>query len=175
MIDHKNIEKIKNAVHRPLNWEDYNSTSVVEDTNCFSHAIGSTVTSDITAYRLGRLSDKKGLGKEYFSKEEVKNLFREDLSVIDLEAKEIPFENLRLFLEKLSEMKFADNEHVVALFVRTYGRDEKIMDFHFLRYDKEKGWSEKRWNRKVHFIENILIGWPSSWNDKLIGVFKITR
>ena len=175
MIDQKNLEKIKNAVHQPLNWEDYNSTSVVEDTNCFSHAIGSTVTSDISAYRLGILSGKKELGMEYFSKEEVKTLFQDDLSVIGLEAKEIPFENLRLFLEKLSEMKFADNEYVVALFVRIYGRDEKIMDFHFLRYDKEKGWSEKRWTRRVHFIENILIRWPSSWNDKLIGVFKITR
>lgn len=175
MIAQENLEKIKNAVHQPLNWEDYNSTSVVEDTNCFAHAIGSTVTSDISAYRLGMLSGKKKLKDGYISKEEVKKLFQADLSVIGLRLEEIPFENLTSFLKYMSKIDLTDNQHIVALFVKIYGKEEIIMDFHFLRFDKEKGWSDKRWGRRVHFIENISMEWPSGWNDKLIGVFKITK
>lgn len=175
MIAQENIERIKSAVHQPLNWEDYNSTSVIEDTNCFSHAIGSTVTSNRPAYRLGMLSGKKELKEEYISREEVKNLFLADLSVIGLEVEEIPFESLTSFLGYLSNTVLADNEHIVALFVTIYGRDEYIRDFHFLRYDKENGWSEKRWGWRVNFIKNILIEWPTRWNDRLVGVFKITR
>ena len=111
----------------------------------------------------------------YCSKDEVKSIFKADLSVIELKEEEIPFENLPLFLEYLTKQNLTENEHIVALFVKIYGRDENIRDFHFLRYDKEKGWSEKRWNRKVHFFENIIREWPSDWNDRLIGIFKITR
>lgn len=175
MIAKENIEKIKKAVHQPLNWGDYDSTSVIEDTNCFFHAIESTVTSDISAYRLGMLSGKKKLRDRYISKMEVKNLFQSDLLVLELENEEIPFENLKSFLEYLPKIDLANNEHIVALFVTIYGKDENIRDFHFIRYDKEKGWSEKRWGWKVHFIENISREWPSNWNDQLIGIFKITR
>lgn len=175
MIAKENLEKIKNAVHQPLNWGDYNSTSVIEDTNCFSHAIGSTVTSDISAYRLGMLSENKKVKDKYFSKTEVKDLFMADASVLELKVEEIPFKDLTTFLSYISDTDLADNEHIVALFVRIYGRDENILDFHFLRYDKEKGWSEKRWSRRIHIIENISMEWPSAWNDRLVGIFKITR
>lgn len=175
MIAKENLENIKKAVHQPLNWGDYNSTAVIEDTNCFSHAIGSTVTSNRPAYRLGMLSGKKELKDEYNSKEEVKNLFLADLSTLELKVEEIPFVHLISFLDDLSNIDLADNEHIVALFVKIYGRDEIIRDFHFLRYDKEKGWSDKRWGWRVHFFENILMEWPSDWNDRLVGVFKVTR
>ena len=175
MIEQEKIEKIKSAVHQPLNWEDYNSTAVIEDTNCFSHAIGCTITSNRSAYRLGMLSGKKKLKDGYFSKEEVKTLFQDDLSVIGLGVEEIPFESLMSFLEYLSNADLEDNEHIVALFVKIYGREEYIRDFHFLRYDKEKGWSDKRWNMRVHLSDNISMEWPSGWNDRLVGVFKITR
>ena len=174
MITKENLEKIKNAVHQPLNWEDYNSTAVIEDTNCFSHAIGSTIMANREAYRLGMLSGKKKIKDGYFSKEEVKTLFQADLSVVQLENEEIPFENLTSFLEYLTNTDLADNEHIVALFVKIYG-NEYIRDFHFLRYDKEKGWSEKRWGRNVHWLENVSREWPSDWNDRLVGIFKITR
>lgn len=175
MIAKENLEKIKKAVHQPLNWEDYNSTAVMENTNCFSHAIGSTVTADRSAYRLGMLSGKKEVKEGYISKEEVKTLFQADLSVLELETEEIPFVHLTSFLGYLSNIDLADNEHIVALFVTIYGRDEIIRDFHFLRYDKEKGWSDKRWGWRVHFFENIAMEWPSDWNDRLVGVFKVTR
>ena len=174
MITKENLERLKKAVHQPLNWEDYNSTSVIEDTNCFSHAIGSTATAIRKAYRIGMLSEKKKENEKYISIQEVKKLFRADLSVIGLETEEISFENLTSFLEYLPEINLADNEYIVALFVKVYGNDN-IIDFHFLRFDKEKGWSEKRWNRKVHLIDNITIEWPSNWNDRLVGIFNITR
>lgn len=175
MIAQENLEKIKKAVHQPLNWEDYNSTAVMENTNCFSHAIGSTVTEDRSAYRLGMLSGKKELKDEYSSIEEVKNLFLADLSTLELKVEEIPFVHLITFLDNLSNIDLAENEHIVALFVTIYGKDEIIRDFHFLRYDKEKGWSERRKGWKVYFIENILREWPSDWNDRLVGIFKVTR
>lgn len=168
------IEKIKKAVHQPLNWDDYNSTSVIEDTNCFSHAIGSTVTSIRNAYRLGMLSEKKKENEKYISIQEVKQLFLADLSVVELNVEEISFKNLSLFLEQMSNIELSDNQHIVALFVKVYGNDN-IIDFHFLRYDNEIGWSEKRWNFAVHLIDNIESTWPSNWNDRLVGIFKITR
>lgn len=174
MIAQENLEKIKKAVHQPLNWNDYNSTSVIEYTNCFAHAIGSTITEELCAYRLGMISGRKNKEEKYFSEEEVKFLFQADLSVIELSIQEIPFENLETFLQNIQEINLKDNEHIVALFVKVY-KKKYIADFHFLRYDKEKGWSEKRWGWKLHFIENILMEWPSSWNHKLVGVFKITR
>jgi len=44
-----------------------------------------------------------------------------------------------------------------------------------LRFDKGKGWTEKRRPLRITFIEDISRDWPSAWNDKLIGVFKVTR
>lgn len=174
-LSFEKFERIKNAVHQPLNWDDYNSTAVIEDTNCLSHAFGSTVTSAIEAYRLGSLSGKKKLKDGYFSKDEVKNLFYADAESVELKIEEIPFENLSTFLKYISEIKLAENQHIVALFVKVYGREEYISDFHFLRFDKGKGWTEKRRPLRITFIEDISRDWPSAWNDKLIGVFKVTR
>lgn len=175
MITKENLEKIKKAVHQPLNWDDYSSTFVRENTNCFSHAIGSTCVVDNSAYRLGMLSGKKEVKEPYLSKEEVKSLFLDDMSVLELGVEEITFQNLTLFLRDMQNIELEDNEHIVALFVKVYGKEKNVKDFHFWRYDKEKGWSDKRWGWKIHFVENVSREWPSDWNDKLVGVFKITR
>lgn len=175
MLAVEKFERIKKAVHQPLNWDDYNSTAVIEDTNCLSHAFGSTVTSVVEAYRLGSLSGKKKLKEEYFSKEEVKNLFYADAGAVELAIEEIPFEDLATCLNYISEIKLTDKQHIVALFVKVYGREEYISDFHFLRFDSQKGWTEKRRPLSVTFIEDISMSWPSGWNDKLIGIFKVTR
>lgn len=174
MILKENLEKIKCAVHRPLNWDDYNSTKVQLHTNCFSHAIGSTVTDVQTAYRLGMIS-RKNEAVPYSSKEEVKQFFLDDALAIGLEIEEVQTGTyLPLFLKNIAKMKLADNEHIVALFVKVYG-NEKIADFHFLRYDHKKGWSEKRWGNPVLFLEDIQREWPSSLNNRLIGIFKVRR
>lgn len=172
MIPKENLEKIKSAVHQPLNWDDYNSTKVQYHTNCFSHAIGSTVTDVESAYRLGTISNQVF---PYSSKEEVREFFLDDASVIGLEIEEVQTgEYLPFFLKNIAELKLADNEHIVALFVEVYG-NEKIVDFHFLRYDHEKGWSEKRWGNRLVFLKDIQREWPSNLNHRLIGIFKVRR
>ena len=54
------------------------------------------------------------------------------------------------------------------------GKEERIRDFHFLRFDEE-GWSEKRFIQNVIFLNNINFQWPSGWNDRIVGTFLITR
>ena len=179
----KALEKIIESVHRPMAWDQYNSTNVRNNTNCFSHAIGSTATSDRRVYRLGVISGngyksgKKDIEQEYFSAKEVKELFLSDLRVLELDAEEILLRDKDEILEHISNMNLQDNQYIVALFVKTYREWGKmrIRDFHFLRYDEEKGWSEKRFTQNVIFLNNIKFQWPSSWNDESVGVFVITR
>ena len=54
-------------------------------------------------------------------------------------------------------------------------RSENLESLQFLWYDKEKGWSEKRYRNNVYFFEDISREWPSCWNDRTVGAFKITR
>ena len=79
-------------------------------------------------------------------------------------------------LKQISNMSLQNNQHIVELFIKTYGsgKEEKIRDFHFLRFDEE-GWSEKRFIQNVIFLNNINFQWPSGWNDRIVGTFLITR
>jgi len=174
MITPEILEKIKSAVHQPLNWDDYNSTNVQVNTNCFSHAIGSTVIDEPSVYRIGMMSRRKRLKQQYYSQEEVKELFLADMQEIGLELKEIPVGNVPFFLQNVNKLNFTDKEHLIALFVEVYG-NQRIADFHFLRYDQNKGWSEKRCRNPVVYFENIQRQWPSSWTNKLVGVWKVRR
>ena len=61
MFDKKIIDKVIAAVHKPLNFNDYNSTMTTNETNCYAHAIGSTVTSDRRVYRMGYDHDHRCL------------------------------------------------------------------------------------------------------------------
>lgn len=169
------LEIIKD-VHSPLKWEDYERTSVVQNTNCFSHAIGSTVITDKKLYRLGVISGKKGIDEHYYSKEEVKQLFLSDLEIIKLDVEEIPIivNDKTEIVNHITKIELKNNEHIVVLFVKIYGK-EQIRDFHFIRYDKVKGWSEKRFRNKVTIFEDIIMSWPDDWNDRMIGIWKISR
>lgn len=173
----ENIEELKLAVHRPLEWSDYDSTNINKATNCLSHAMGSTVISNPKLYRLGMISRKKDPNEEYTSSREVKELFGSDFAELDLVAKEMvfcPF-NKYSVVKAVSESKLKSNQYIVLLFVKDYGRiGENIKDFHFIRYDDEKGWTEKL-KGSIRFFGDILEEWPSNWYDKLIGVFLITR
>lgn len=173
----ENIEELKLAVHKPLEWSDYDSTNINSVTNCFSHAIGSTVISNPKLYRLGMISSKKSSNEEYISSKEVKELFGADLTKLDLEAKEMVFKSFNKYsvIKAVSESKLQTNQYIVLLFVKDYGRiEEKIKDFHFIRFDYEKGWTEKL-KGNIRFFKDILEECPSNWFDKLIGVFLITR
>ena len=113
--------------------------------------------------------------------EEVKDLFLSDAHVLDLDVEEIIPAGGDLskysLLTHISKIELQNNQHIVVLFVKIYedGNKERIRDFHFLRYDKEKGWSEKRLRNNVYFFEDISREWPSCWNDRTVGAFKITR
>lgn len=169
------LAKIKDAVHQPLNWDDYSSTEVQGRTNCFSHAIGSTLALEQPYYRLGAISEKKEVNSEYDSDKEIKDLFLSDASELALEVEEITVEDgIPFFLKDIVNWDFADNEYVVALFAQIYPNG-KIWDFHFLRYDPEKGWTEKNKCGHIVFFESIKIDWPSAVKYRLIGIFKVRR
>lgn len=171
------IEKIKLAVHKPLNWEDYNDSDKRTNTNCLSHAIGSTVTIDSSIYRLGMISERRKFKYTFKSREELKDFFLSDMKVLELKTEEISFTDKVSFLNEVKQMHLEDNQYIVALFakINERGGTESILDFHFIRYDQDKGWSEKRTNNYINFFYNMSIQWPSSWNDRLVGIFKITR
>ena len=166
------IEKIKKAVHRPINFKDFKSPCTRANTNCFALAIGSTVTADKTLYQLGRISgSKKPLDERFFSIEEVKDSFLADLEALDLKYESLALHGKSQILAYTSGLKLQENEHIVVMFVREMANNT-IMDFHFLRYDN-RGWSEKIGLSYFSTGENV--SWPSNWYDKLVGVFKITR
>ena len=157
----RRIDQIKKMVHQTLDVNLYNSSNVRNNTNCYSHAIGSTA-SCIELYRIGAICGKKPINQEYFSIEEIKHLLYEDLKVLELEIQESSEEEL-----------LNDNQYKIALFIKIYA-DNKIHDFHFLRYENGQ-WSEKR---KTHFPinhGNTLKGLYSYWPWNLIGIFKITK
>lgn len=174
----KKIEKIKRDVHQPLKWNDYNSTNVRNNTNAFSHAIGSTVASASQYYRLGMLSDKKALKEEYKSIEEVKDLFLADMSALDLKVERILGTETKFSLvESIQNTELENNQHIVVLFVSVFEGKEsgRIKDFHFIRYDEENGWSEKMFRENVHIFQDILAEWPSVCKRKMVAVYKVTR
>lgn len=172
----RRIEEIKKVVNKPLNWDSYNSTNVINSTNCFSHAIGSTIIDDLSLYRLGMIS--KNTKIEYSSIEELKELFLEDAKMLGLNVEEIKmYLHKHSVLQCVEKLCLNDNQYFVLLFAKTYQQEgkQKIRDFHFFRFDQDKGWSEKIVRNEVHFVKDMTKAWPSSWSDKPVGLFTITR
>ncbi len=171
------IGKVAKCVHSPISWGDYLSTNVMNATNGLSHAIGSTVIENPSIYRLGMISGKKPFNEEYTSIEEVKELFLADLSTLQLGVTDITG-NCKLkhyVINNVLDLKLDSKEHIVLLFVKVYCSDGKtIEDFHFIRYDADRGWSEKR-KGTLRFINDILLEWPSPRDYQLVGSFKIRR
>ena len=170
-IETNTIVKIKKAVHKPIDFKDFESTCTRENTNCFALAICSTVTSDKTLYRPGRISGKKPLNQDFFSIEEVKDLFLADLEALDLKYESLALYGKNQIWAYTSGLRLKENEHIVVMFVQEMANNT-IMDFHFLRYDN-RGWSEKKGLSYFSTGENV--SWPSNWYDKLVGCYKITR
>lgn len=165
------IEKIKKAVHRPINFKDFKSPCTRANTNCFALAIGSTVTADKTLYQLGRISgSKKPLDERFFSIEEVKDSFLADLEALDLKYESLDLLDKNQILEYTSRLKLKKNEHIVVMFVGMIS--EIITDFHFLRFDY-RGWSEKR--GFTSFLTGENVSWPCDLVYKLVGCYNITR
>lgn len=178
MVFPDNFEQIKRAVSEPMDWYYYDSTIVRDKTNSYSHAIGSTVISNPSIYRPGVISGRKKDSDRYKSREELKEDTLSDLSALGLHVCEIsPILEKDKILDCVSHIKLESNQHIIVLFAIIYEDkgEEKIRGFHFLRYDADKGWSEKKYGGYVHFFEDISMSWPSNWYDKPVAVFKITR
>ena len=166
------INLIKETVHKPLNYSDYSETIIREYTNCYAHAIGSTIPDDKGTYRLGIISGKRKSIFGYSSIEEVKNFFLEDMKTLELGVEE-----LEIFKEELigNEKNFIkEKQHIVVLFAEKRRKDMPIMEFHFFRYDTEMGWTEKRYGT-ISLPVNTNIGWLDRWPYIQVGIFRITR
>lgn len=169
------IERIKKEVHSKLNFERYNSTVVREYTNCYSHALGSQyIGVEDDTYRIGAISGKKDKDERFISVEELKELFFADLSTLELGVSEILFADKESFLKNIEGMDLSDNQHIVVLFAIIYSNNQ-ISDFHFIRYDRSVGWTDKRYDHYPSFLENIHISWPTGWEKKVVGAYIITR
>ena len=171
MIETFTIELIKFAAHKKLNYSDYDSTNIWENTNCYSHAIGSTVTSNPEAYRIGVMSGNRE-ERKCSSVEELKKFFLDDMKVLDLGVEEVKISKKEVI--KNEEVLLGENQHLVVLFAQQRRKEDPINEFHFFRYDKECGWTQKRWNCKPYNFDPS-IGWLDYWPNIEVGIFRITR
>lgn len=171
MIDNSTILAVNEAVHKPLNYNDYDQTAVREGTNCYSHAIGSTVHSDNRVYRLGAASGKN-LDDYYTSIQEVNELLLSDLKIFELEIEKLELDKKDLIGSEMSIIE--PDQLIIALFAQQRRENDVIKEFHFIRYDSVKGWTEKRWGFKP-FEVNAKINWYDFWPYKQVGIYRITR
>lgn len=164
------IKKIKEYVHEQLDYSQYDSTVIRDNTNCYAHAIGATYAY-LRLYRIGAISGIKPIEQKFFSENEMKTLFLEDMKVLKLEVDEIKSESKEECLSKIETIELKENQHLILLFAIYMGNGQ-LWDFHFWRYDK-KGISEKRKTQKPNFIDEPKRSWIQSM--KLIGMFRITK
>lgn len=164
------IRKLIEYVHKDLDYSEYNSTMIRNNTNCYAHAIGSTYP-ELKLHRIGAISGLKDVEEQYFSEEELKTLFLEDMKTLNLEVEEIETFSKQDCLSKIKKANLEENEHFVLLFA-IYYPSGKFADFHFWRFDN-RGLSEKRKTQIPIFIDEPMRSWTSSMH--LIGLFRITR
>lgn len=155
------LDRIRETTHQKLDKTRYVTTLVRNTTNCYSYAMGSTV-SCLNLYRVGAISGIKPLEEPYSSAGEIIKLLYEDFREIDLT------------IERSSEEEvISENQYKIALFVKVYA-DNKIHDFHFTRFEDGR-WSEKfRW-QLPRDIGTSLKNEYNYWPWRLVGIFKVTR
>lgn len=155
---------IKEQVHSQLDVAAYNATSVRNETNCYSYAIGATYPN-IKCYRIGAISQLKPIDKPYLCVNEIIKLFK-----ADLEALELKYEELTQF----SKFELKENEYVLKLYVHVLP-DDTIFDFHFIKFDESGGkWTEKRKGEYPSVLYNPNI-YDAHWLWKQILFLKITK
>lgn len=173
------INELKERVHRKIDYSAYASTNVRNGTNCYSHALGSTLPHS-PLYRVGAICGKKNIHDQYCSTKEVEELFLKDMETLGLKVIKmniISDEDVKFVrddtLRRIKKYELKENEHIVLLFVNVLA-DGSILDFHFWRYD-EKGFTEKRWERSVTFIDDPKVSWPVGMMTKICGVYVVER
>ena len=161
MTRDEKIKNIKKTVHLPLNFLDYNSTNVRDNTNCYSHAIGSTLPY-LEFYRIGAICGKKPIDEKYFSIPEIEEFLFEDFKVLNLQ------------IEKSSKMEELSNDYYkIALFV-AINNEGNIWEYHFLRNDEGK-WTEKRKNMPCTDFYNNSISKYMAFPWELVSYYKIKK
>jgi hypothetical protein len=164
----------KREVHEPLDYSKYDSTDIVNSTNAVTHAYGITTVRDPRFCRIGVVSKTKSVQEQYFSKKDLKTCFEADLETWGLKYVEIPINYKMGFLNEVYKMELLPRQYVVVLFAKIYA-DGNIVDYNLLRYDS-KGWSEKRYGKKVYYYNDIYREWPSplQWYET-VAAFVINR
>ncbi len=156
------LDRIRETTHQKLDKTRYVTTLVRNTTNCYSYAMGSTV-SCLNLYRVGAISGIKPLEEPYSSAGEIIKLLYEDFREIDLTIERSSEE----------EVVICENQYKIALFVKVYA-DNKIHDFHFARFEEGR-WSEKFWRQLPRDIGISLKNKYNYWPWRLVGIFKVTR
>ena len=151
------LPRILKEVHSTPTFERYEETNVRNNTNCYSHALGTT-----QMIRVGQISRKKDTNEKYISFEEIIELLIADLESLNLQLEESSVE------EKISE-----NQYKIALFVKKWSNGE-IADYHFWRCDNEI-WTEKWKGRYMNEIEDFERDSKDTNLRTLIEIYKITR
>lgn len=151
---------IKEVHTKPL-FEKYNESNVRNNTNCYSHALGSTFPY-LKAYRIGAICSKKPITEEYRSIEEIKKLLFLDCEAIQLKIEESSLE------EELLEGQFK-----IALFVEKWSNG-RINDYHFFRFDNGI-WTEKRKREPMVVVEDLKENKVNYYPWNLGGFYKITK
>lgn len=151
------ITSIMKEVHQQPDFTRYESTNVRNNTNCYSHAIG---TSRLV--RIGQISSKKDIEEKYVSVEEIVELLVEDFNVLGLQLE-----------ESSEEEQIGENQHKIALFIKKWPNGA-IADYHFWRCDNNV-WSEK-WrgrvmNKEIDFERDS----KDTYLRTLVGIYKVTR
>lgn len=154
-----NIATILKQVHQAPDFNKYEETNTRNNTNCYSHALGTT-----QMIRIGQISGKKDIDEKYVSIEEIEELLMADLELLNLKLENSSVE------EKISENQY---QYKIALFVKQWSNGE-IADYHFWRCDNEI-WTEKWKGRLMNKIEDFERDSKDTNLRTLIGIYKITK
>ena len=165
------IEKLKAAVHKPLDYSEYDSSYTINRVNCYAHAIGAT--SLHMGIRIGDICGKKEIMQSYNSDEEVESLFLQDMNTLGINCKKL-YIRKQYLLNWLSKTKLSPNYVVVILFVDHNG-DKSIRDFHFWRIDSQKGITDKRPRQRLSQIDQPKYSWPASELNHFVGVYLLKK
>lgn len=167
------IERVRQQIHDKLDYSAYDCTTIQEETNCYAHALGATTTLDNRMYIVGRFSHGIGFEPNYIDRDDLRSKLEEDLNTLGLKFERVRAKGKFEIIDFVENFPLKDNQHIIVLFSKEY-RDMKIRDFHFIRYDNEKKWSEKSPRQRLSYIENIKISWPSFWIYD-VATYVITR
>ena len=154
--------------------ERYNKETALKNyTNCYAYAIGATCTvSDL--YRPGMISGAKGHKAEFVDEYELMDCFRKDCQRLNLPFTQIITKEATQLARFERDYDFNANEHMIGLFSLKY-YDGVIRGFHFIRYDPEIGWSEKKdfggYASKIEDLKSVI----SKAEYTLAGAFIIHR